>query len=145
MGKTGRQSHVQCLTREALINAAIGSFCWLSERFSCQSRQPQRWAGADGLMSSGGRKCPAGEIQVCERQQREHLSPILGDTAIAHLSIAELALHDTKHMLDFRAHLAEPIIAGTLAGRSLPPGLAFSFTAQSTPVASAARFFASLA
>src|SRR3954464_7319229 len=30
--------------REALINAAIGSFCWLSERFSCQSRQPQRWA-----------------------------------------------------------------------------------------------------
>ena len=49
-------------------------------------------------MSSGGRKCPAGEIQVCERQQREHLGPVLGDAAIAHLSIAELALHDTKHM-----------------------------------------------
>ena len=43
-------------------------------------------------MSSGGRKCPAGEIQVCERQQREHLGPVLGDAAIAHLSIAELAL-----------------------------------------------------
>src|SRR3954470_13288470 len=43
--------------------------------------------------------------------------PILGDAAIAHLSIAELALNDTKHMLDFRAHLAEPVIAGTLAGR----------------------------
>ena len=28
---------------------------------------------------------------------------------------------------------------------SLPPGLAFSFTAQSTPAASAARFFAPLA
>jgi hypothetical protein len=28
---------------------------------------------------------------------------------------------------------------------SLPPGLAFSFTAQGTPAASAARFFASLA
>jgi hypothetical protein len=30
--------------------------CGLSERFSCQSRQPKRRAGADGLMSSGGRK-----------------------------------------------------------------------------------------
>ena len=68
-------------------------------------------------MSSGGRKCPAGEVQVGERQQREHLRAILGEAAIAHLAIAELALHDTKHMLDFRAHLAEPAIAGTLAGR----------------------------
>ena len=42
--------------------------------------------------------------------------------AIAHLSIAELALNDTKHMLDFRAHLAEPMIAGTLAGRQPAAG-----------------------
>src|SRR3954452_22611764 len=68
---------------DALITVAIGSFGGLSERFSCQSRQPQQRAGADGLMSSGGRKCPAGEIQVCERQQREHLGPVLGDAAIA--------------------------------------------------------------
>src|SRR3954451_23420644 len=98
------------------------SFCGLSERFSCQSRQPQQRAGADGLMSSGGRKCPAGEIQVCERQQREHLGPVLGDAAIAHLAVAELALNDTEHMLDFRAHLAEPMIAGTLAGRQPAAG-----------------------
>src|SRR4051794_13121485 len=97
------------------------------------------------MASSGGRKCPAGEIQVCERQQREHLGPVLGDAAITHLAIAELALNDAKHMLDSRAHLAEPVIAGTLASRHLPPGLAFSFTAQSTPAASAARFFVSLA
>jgi hypothetical protein len=67
-------------------------------------------------VSSLGRKCPAGEIQVCERQQREHLGPVLGDAAIAHLAIAELALQGTKHMLDICAHLAEPVIAGTLAG-----------------------------
>ena len=74
------------------------------------------------LVSSGGRKCPAGEIQVCECQQREHLGPVLGDAAIAHFSIAELALNDTKYMLDFRAHLADPTIARTLAGRQPAAG-----------------------
>jgi hypothetical protein len=49
----------------------------------------ERQSGADGLVSSGGRKCPAGEIQVCERQQREYLGPILGDAAITHLAIAD--------------------------------------------------------
>ncbi len=39
-------------------------------------------------------------------------------------------------MLDFRAHITEPMIAGTLAAVSLPPGLAFSFTAQSKIAAS---------
>jgi hypothetical protein len=47
-------------------------------------------------VSSGGRKCRAGEIQVCERQQREHLGPVLGDAAIAHLAIAELAALQAK-------------------------------------------------
>src|SRR4051794_21506946 len=121
------------------------SFAAQANVFLVKAASSQRQAGADGLVSSGGRKCPAGEIQVCERQQREHLGSVLGDATIAHLAIAELALHDTKHMLDFRAHLAEPMIAGTLAAVSLPPGLAFSFTAQSTPAASAARFFAPLA
>ena len=41
-------------------------------------------------MSSGGRKYPAGEIQVCERQQREPLGSVLGDATIAHLGLAEL-------------------------------------------------------
>src|SRR4051812_15264709 len=77
------------------------------------------------MASSGGRKCPAGEIQVCERQQREHLSPVLGDAAITHLAIAELAFNDAKHMLDSRAHLAEPVIAGTLASRQPAAGFGF--------------------
>ena len=82
-------------------------------------------------MSSGGRKCPAGEIQVCERQQREHLGSVLGDATIAHLPVAELALHDTKHMLDFRAHLADPMIARTLAGRQPAAGAAVAGRGES--------------
>src|SRR5258705_8624658 len=95
------------------------SFAAQGNVFSCQSRQLTT-AGGSGW--PGGRKCPEGEIQVCERQQREHLGSVLGDATIAHLAIAELALHDTKHMLDFRAHLAEPMIASTLAGRHPAPG-----------------------
>ena len=37
-------------------------------------------------------------------------------------AIAELALNDAKHMLDSRAHLAEPVIAGMLAGRQPAAG-----------------------
>jgi hypothetical protein len=66
--------------------------------------------------ASRGRKRPAGEVQVSERQQREHLRTVLDDAAIAHLAVAELAFHDA---LDFRAHLAEPVIAGTLLDRQL--------------------------
>src|SRR4051812_13498208 len=39
---------------------------------------------------------------------------VLGETAIAHLAIAELALYDPEHMLDLRSRAAEPSIAGTL-------------------------------
>src|SRR4051794_3492305 len=74
------------------------SFAAQANVFLVKAASSQRQAGADGLVSSGGRKCPAGEIQVCERQQREHLGSVLGDATIAHLAIAELALHDTKHM-----------------------------------------------
>ena len=42
---------------------------------------------------SCGRKSAAGEIQIGERKQREHLRAILGDATIAHLAITELALH----------------------------------------------------
>src|SRR5262249_34664804 len=68
------------------------------------------------LFVSGGRNHPAGEIQVGKRQQREHLRAILGEAAIAYLAIAELAFDDPEHVLDFRTHLAEPAIAGTLLG-----------------------------
>ena len=42
-------------------------------------------------MRSGRRNYSAGEVQVGERQQREHVRAVLGETAIAHLAIAELA------------------------------------------------------
>src|SRR3954469_15517176 len=99
--------------------------CGLANVFLVKAGSSQRRAGSGWPGSSGGRKCPAGEIQVCERQQREHLSPVLGDAAIAHLAIAELALNDAKHMLDSCAHLAEPVIAGTLASRQPAAGFGF--------------------
>jgi hypothetical protein len=40
----------------------------------CES---QRRAGADGLVSSRGRKCPAGEIQVCEAKSENTWAPFL--------------------------------------------------------------------
>jgi len=59
------------------------------------------------------------DTQVCERQQREHLGgPVLSDAAIAHLSIAELALHDTKYMLNFRAHPCQTDDCGHAGGPS---------------------------
>ena len=49
---------------------------------------------------SSGRKSAADEIQVGERQQREHVSAVLGDAAIADLAIAKLAFDDTEQVLD---------------------------------------------
>src|SRR5262245_64230488 len=66
---------------------------------------------------SRARNRPAGEVQVGERQQREHLCGVLVEAAIAHLAVAELALHDTEHMLDLRADFPEAAIAGTLVSR----------------------------
>src|ERR1043165_6849944 len=62
---------------------------------------------------SRARNRPAGEVQVGERQQREHLCGVLVEAAVAHLAVAELALHDTEHMLDLRAEFPEAAIAGT--------------------------------
>src|SRR4051812_29907991 len=60
------------------------------------------------LIMSGERNRSAGKVQVRERQQREHLSGVLGEAAIANFAIAELALHHKEHMLDLRAHFAKP-------------------------------------
>src|SRR3977135_2928197 len=72
---------------------------------------------------SCGRKSAAGEVQIGERKQREHLRAIFGDAAIAHLAIAELALHDTEHVLHFSAHFAEAAIARLLSLAELTPRL----------------------
>src|SRR5262245_21680275 len=73
--------------------------------------------------ASCGRKPMAGEVQIGERQGRERLCGILGNAAIAHLAIAELAFHDAEDVLDLRAHAAEAAIAGTLPGGQLAPRL----------------------
>jgi hypothetical protein len=57
-----------------------------------------------------------------------------------------MAVHHREHVLHLRANFAEPANAGALPRLlSLRPGVAFSFTAHSTPAASAARFLAPLA
>ena len=43
------------------------------------------------------------------------------------LNEAKARLHETNHMLDFRAQLAEPMIAGTLAGRQPAAGFGVLF------------------
>src|SRR2546423_1155609 len=72
---------------------------------------------------SFSRQSAAGGGQICERKQRKHLRAIPGDAAIAHLAIAELALHDTEHVLHFGAHFAEAAIAHLLSLAELTPRL----------------------
>src|SRR5229473_5338307 len=72
---------------------------------------------------SCGRKSAADEVQIGERKQRKHLRAILGDPAIAHLAIAELALHDTEDVLHFGAHFAKAAIARLLSLAELAPRL----------------------
>ena len=119
------------------LAAAMRSFAAYANVFLAKTASSQRRAGADGLGRQADANVRRGEIQVCEREQREHLGPVLGDAAITHLAIAELTLHARNTCSTFARTL--PNLC-TLAGRQ-----AFFFTAQSTPAASAARLFASLA
>jgi hypothetical protein len=82
----------------------------------------ERW-GLCPLSFSRGRKCPAGEVGIGERQQREQLRGVLCEAAIAHLAVAKLAFQNTEHVLDLRTHLAEAAISGALAGRQRVSGL----------------------
>ena len=65
-------------------------------------------------------KSAAGEIQIGERKQRKHLRAILGDAAIAHLGLVELATHDTEHVLHFGAHLCRRPVPGDAKAASPP-------------------------
>ena len=73
----------------------------------------------DAQCPSSGRKSAAGEIEVGECEEREHLRAVLGNAAIAHLAIAELAFEHAEDVLDLGAHLAEAAIAGALTLREL--------------------------
>jgi hypothetical protein len=66
---------------------------------------------------SCGRNSAAGEIEIGEREEREHLRAVLGDAATAHAAIAELAFDDAEHVLDLRAHLAEAVVPRALSFR----------------------------
>src|SRR5262249_48656755 len=55
--------------------------------------------------------------RLASASNENKLRAILGEAAVAYLAIAELAFDDPEHVLDFRTHLAEPAIAGTLLGR----------------------------
>ena len=106
----------------------------------------RRWNRSDGpIFPSCGRKPTASEEDVGEREESEQLRAVLLDAAVAHLAIAELAFDDAEDVLDLGAHLAETAIASTLTLCEFTARFAFSFTAQSTPASSAARFFSSLA
>ena len=61
-----------------------------------------------------GRECLAGKEKVGKRKQREDLSAVLGNAAIANLAIAELAFHHPEHVLDFGADFSEPAVASAL-------------------------------
>ena len=76
---------------------------------------------------SSGRKSAAREIEIGEREEREHLCTVFGDAAIADLAIAELAFDDAKHVFDLRAHFAEAAVASALPLREIAARLRFFF------------------
>ena len=82
-----------------------------------------RYGDVWSAFPSSRHNSPADKIEVCEREQREHLGAVLGDAAIADLAVAELAFDDAKHVLDFGAHFAEAAVASALALRQRPPRL----------------------
>ena len=59
------------------------------------------------LLSSRGSKCPASEVEIGERQQREQLRGVLFEAAIAHLAVAKLACQNTEYVFDLRAYIAK--------------------------------------
>ena len=76
---------------------------------------------------SSAHKSAAGEIEIGEREEREHLRAVLGDAAIADLAVAELAFQHPEHVLDLGAHLAEAAVPGTLALREVAVRLRLLF------------------
>src|SRR3954465_5183270 len=99
------------------------SFAVQANVFLVKAGSSQRRVGADSLvrrtqMSCGrdtGLRAPTARTpgpRCCGGQTAAPRGPVLGGAAVKPLGIAELALNEPKHMLDSRAHLAEPVIAG---------------------------------
>jgi hypothetical protein len=74
---------------------------------------------------SSGRKSAAREIEIGEREEREHVRAVLGDAAIADLAIAELVFDDAEHVLDLGASLAEAAVVSALPLREIAARLRF--------------------
>src|SRR4026209_1101160 len=74
---------------------------------------------------SSGSKSDAREIEISEREEREHVRAVLGDAAIAVLAIAELAFDDAKHVFDLRAHFAEAAVASAMPLREIAARFGF--------------------
>lgn len=68
-----------------------------------------------GVCPSKGR---ASEDQIGESKQRQHLSVVFRQAAIARLAMLEQALHDMEAMLEFRTHAAN----GHDVRRTVNPG-----------------------
>ena len=72
----------------------------------------------------------AQSIQVRQADQHHHLGGVLGQSAVAHLGVAELPLDDSEQMLDTRPDGRIPPVAFLLAAGERRPetalGLALS-------------------
>ena len=86
--------------------------------------------GAGRVRPGAGRSSPAlrrrgalRQQQIGEPQQLAAPGPVLGQPAIPHLRVAEVALHIEKRRLDFRSdrRLAPLRLGGGAAGRQAPP------------------------
>ena len=83
--------------RQSICQSSRSGRTWLEDLRV--SLVPLRGSPSEHLSApaSCGRKPPAGEIQIGERQQREHLCAVLGDAAIAHLAVAERSVATEGH------------------------------------------------
>jgi len=66
------------------------------------------------------------QVKIGQPDQREHLRGVLRDPLVAHLRVTELALDDTKHMLDPRADRRHLVVEALIC-RKRPPNAVFPF------------------
>lgn len=60
---------------------------------------------------SGAPQVSTAQVEVGKCEQRKYLRAVLGDAAVAHAAIAELAFHDAEYVLDLGADSAVALVA----------------------------------